>query len=166
MKDKKQQDGFRTPSEYFENFEDRLFHKIEEETLPKETGFSVPDGYFEAFDDKLFDRIGSSKAQGKVISLVRNRKVWFATSIAASLAILFMLLRNDNGLQTEINKIQISSIETYIEEGNLELDSYDISALLNDEELSNLSLKDDLFTEESLQDYLLENIDDTTLLIE
>ena len=47
MKNKKNNDGFNTPKNYFEDFEDRLFSKIGEESLPKESGFAIPDGYFD-----------------------------------------------------------------------------------------------------------------------
>ncbi len=45
--------NFKTPKGYFENFEETLFHNIDNENIPKKSGFSVPDNYFEEFDDKV-----------------------------------------------------------------------------------------------------------------
>lgn len=167
MKDKEHIHGFSTPKGYFENFDEQLFQKIEEENLPKEAGFSVPEGYMDSFEERLFDRFyGSSETPNKVISLYKSKRFLYAASIAASLAILFSVVNFDNDLPKAFNELSVSTIEQYIDEGKLELDSYDIVALLSDEEMSNLTLESELFLDETLQEYLLENLDDTNLLIE
>lgn len=167
MKDKEHIHGFSTPKGYFKNFDEQLFQKIEEESLPKETGFSVPEGYMNSFEERLFNRFyGSSKTSTKVIPLYTSKKFLFAASIAASLVMLFSVINFDKDLPNAFNELSVSTIEQYIDEGKLELDSYDIISLLSDEEMSNLSLESELYLEETLQEYLMENLDDTNLLIE
>ena len=65
-----------------------------------------------------------------------------------------------------MKNLPFSSIDSYINEGNLGFDSYDVIALLNDEDVSNLNFETNIFSEENLENYLLENIDNTQLLIE
>ena len=167
MKDKRHIHGFSAPKDYFENFDEQLFQKIEEENLPKETGLSVPEGYMDSFEERLFDRFNnSSEIPKKVIPLFKNKKILYVASIAASLAIFFSVVNFDNDITKAFSELNTSIIEEYIDEGKLELDSYDIGALLSDEEMANLSLEGELYLEETLQEYLLENLDDTNLLIE
>ncbi len=166
MKKKNNIHGFKTPKSYFDNFEEELFNKLEEEKLPPNTGFMVPQAYFDTFEDRLFEKIDSDESRPKVIQLFRNRKLMYATAIAASLALLFVLVGPDSNLPDQIDKLQLSSIENYIDEGNLEYNDLEIMALMDEEEVLNLTIDEDLISEESLEDYLLENIDDTTLFIE
>ena len=87
-------------------------------------------------------------------------------AIAACLAIIVSLLIKNDSIVKQIDSIKTASIETYIDEGYLDLESYEVLALLDDEELSNINFESDIFSEESLEDYLLENSIEETLLIE
>ena len=69
MKNKKHIDGFNTPKNYFEDFEDRLFSKISEESLPKESGFTIPEGYFEQLDLAILKNIEPLVKETKLIPL-------------------------------------------------------------------------------------------------
>ena len=46
MKKNIHNNGFKSPEDYFEDFEDRLFNKLSEDKLPKESGFKIPDGSY------------------------------------------------------------------------------------------------------------------------
>ncbi len=172
MKDKKHIHGFNTPKEYFEDFEGRLFSKISENKIPKESGFSVPKDYFTQLEDRVLERVISSDLTGhqvgnnpKIIPLFTKRTLIYAASIAACAVLIFSVI-NSNNTSIKWEDMQISSIENYIEEGNLGLDTYDIASLLKENDLENITLENDLFSDETLEDYLLENLDDPTLLIE
>ncbi len=165
MKNKKQNHGFDLPKNYFEDFEDRLFIKLSEDKLPKESGFGIPDGYFDQLEDRVLKRVTVSEEQGKVIPLFSRRTLAYAVAIAACAVLVFSLVNNNNTINN-IETIEISSIESYIEEGNLGIDSYDVASLLKEEDINNISLENDLFSEELLEEYLLENIDDSSILIE
>ena len=57
-------DGFNTPKDYFNSFEERLFDRINTETvIPKASGFTTPDAYFDRLEDKLSDEVFASKEQ-------------------------------------------------------------------------------------------------------
>jgi len=165
MKNKKHIDGFNTPKNYFEDFEDRLFSKISEESLPKESGFTIPEGYFEQLDLAILKNIEPLVKETKVIPLFSKRTLAYAITIAACAVLVFSLV-NTNNTVNNLDTIEISSIESYIEDGNLSIDSYDIASLLVDEDLNSISFESELISEENLEDYLLENIDDSSILTE
>lgn len=166
MKDKKNKSGFKVPENYFDDFEKRLLKKIESETLPKETGFKVPDRYFDTLEDTLLQRLHTEEKSQKVIHL-NSRSTWvYLTAIAACFAIIVSILVRNESIVKQMNSLKIASIENYIDEGYLDLDSYEVLALLDDEDLTNINVENDIFSEESLENYLLENNIEETLLIE
>jgi hypothetical protein len=166
VKDKKYKSGFKVPENYFDNFDKRLFSKMESETLPKETGFKVPDGYFDNLEDVVLQKLNTEGKPQKLINL-NSRRTWvYLTAIAASLAIIVSVLIRNESIVKQMDSIKIASIENYIEEGYLDLESYEVLALLNDEDLININFESDIFSEELLETYLLENSIEETLLIE
>lgn len=165
MKDKIPNNGFHTPKDYFDNFEDRLFSKISEDGLPKGSGFNVPEGYFDQLDTKILKSVNDATVQTKVIPLFGKRTLYYAAAIAACAILVFSIVNTNNPVNT-INSIEISTIESYIEDGNLDIDSYDIASLLIDEDLNIISSEIEFISENLLEDYLLENIDDSSILIE
>jgi hypothetical protein len=165
MKDKKNIHGFTTPKNYLEDFDSRLFEKLKEEVLPNEAGFTTPEGYFSDLEDRILKNSQVSEPLGRVVSLYRKVPVIWTTAIAACLAVLFMVSQNNNESNT-LSKLEFSSIENYIDDGNLDLDQNDIAALLNDEEIDVLNLDTSMFSEENLENYLIENSYDTNFLTE
>jgi len=166
MKDKKHKHGFKTPEDYFESFEERLFNKLSEGKLPEKSGFIAPEGYLDSFEDRLLKRIEDEKSVTKVRPLFGKRTLMYAAAIAACAVLVFSVFNLQQTKSIQIQDLQLSSIENYIDEGNLELETYEVLALFEDEEVTNLALENNFFSEENLEEYLLENLDDTTLLIE
>lgn len=164
MKNKKHTSGFRIPKNYFEEFEDVLFTKLSERDIPSAPGFKVPEGYFENVEDKTFQRLLPVKKEFSVISLSRQNMVYIA-GIAAVFILFFTLFNLYAPAHTDMNMLQLTTIESYIDEGNLDLNAYEITGLLG-EEISSLDAGTHLFSEETLENYLLEDIDETLLLIE
>ena len=165
MKSKKHIDGFNTPKDYFEDFEDRLFSKISEESLPKESGFAVPEGYFDQLDSSILQKTNTTVPPSKVIQLFSKKTIAYAITIAAC-AMLIFSIRNPNQTLTTIETIDFSSIKIYLEEGNIELTNYDLISLLTEEDLNSLLVDEILIPEETIEEYLIENINDTSILIE
>jgi len=165
MKDKKQNSGFNTPKNYFGDFEDRLFHKLNEDTIPKESSFTTPKEYFNQLDSSILQNSDSTVYPTKVIQLFSKRTLAYAITIAAC-ATLIVSISNRNKTLNTIDNIEITSIESYIEEGNLEMDSYDIGSLLNDEDLTNTISEKEYITKDVIEDYLFDQIEDTSILIE
>ena len=165
MKDKKHSNGFNTPKDYFEDFENRLFSKISEDIIPKESGFKTPEGYFKQLDSVILESLEASRKQVKVVPLFTIKTIAYAAAIAACAILVFSLTNTTNTIDS-INTLEISNIESYIEEGNLNVDLYDIASLLKDVDLNNISLENEFISEDILEEYLLENIDDSSILIE
>ena len=151
------------PEDYFDNFEDRMILKVMEEDLPKKHGFKVPRSYFGEFDERMMSKVVNEKP--KVISIFRNKTLHYVSGIAASIVLIFSLV---NGFNTDpaIEDLSASSVEEYIYEGGIQIDSYDVLALLEEEDINELTIPSEEISEESLENYLIENIDDTSLLIE
>ena len=165
MKDKKHKEGFDLPKGYFEEFENRLFNKINSEILPKNNGFTVPEGYFKTLDEKISTNIANVSSQPKVISIVSRKTLLYAVSIAACAVLIFSLI-NLNNEEITINDIDFTSIESYIEEGNIEITNNDLISLLTEDDLNELTIEESLIPEELIEEYLLDNIEDTSILIE
>ncbi len=165
MKDKKHKEGFDIPDDYFEEFETRLFNRINIELLPKDSGFKVPEGYFNEIDKKIIDQVKKPINKTKVISILSRKTILYAASIAAVAVLIFSLVTNQNEVLT-IDDIEFSSIKTYIEEGNIEIDNSDLSLLFTEEDLSAITLDGNNISEEILNEYLLDNINDSSILIE
>ena len=165
MKEDKKTNSFNTPQNYFEDFEERLFLKISEDSIPKESGFKVPDNYFKNMENTILNRISKVESDDKsnVISIFTKKTILYAVSIAACAAIVFSIFNFDEPIN-DLNEIQISVIEEYIEEGNISFDTYDLTSMLSEEE--DLNLENDLFSEEVLEEYLLESMDETNLFLE
>lgn len=166
VNDKKHKSGFKVPENYFDDFENRIFNKIESETLPKEHGLKVPDGYFDNLEDTLLVRLNAEEKTPKVIQLNSKAKWIYLTAIAACLAIIVSMFLRDESIVKQMDSLKTASVENYIEEGYLDLDSYEVLALLDDEEVTNINFESDIFSEELLENYLLENSIEETLLIE
>lgn len=166
MKDKNYKSGFKVPENYFDNFEKRIFDKIESETLPKETGFKAPDGYFDNLEDIILQKLNAVEKPQKVISLNSTRTWIYLTAVAACLAIIVSMLIRNESIVKQMDSIKTASIENYIDEGYLDLESYEVLALLDDEDFADINFESDIFSEESLENYLLENSIEETLLIE
>lgn len=163
MNKKKHTQGFSTPEGYFNSIEESIFRKIEEEQFPKKQGFEVPDGYFDTIEDRVLHAVSSSEEKTKVISLINTRSIALVLSIAACLAVIITIAVRNNNLTSE--NLDLATVTDYIDEGYLDLTTYDVSNWIEDDELDEFPLTT-LLTEESIEDYLLDHIDEHNLLIE
>ena len=167
MKRSKHEHGFKTPDDYFKSLEDRLDSLIDQESLPANTGFKAPEGYFDALEDRILSRMDGAATPpetGRVIPLHQNRFVRIAVAVAAIVVLMIMVLRPDSSPVDDFQNIDMAQIETYVEE-QMMWDEYDLVPLMEESELVELD-NPEMFDNEDLQEYLLENIDDTSLLIE
>ena len=162
MNREKRHKGFGVPEGYFDSFEDRLELKLMEEALPKSNGFAVPEGYFNSLDETMVSAI--QQEEPKVISIIRRKSVYYVAAIAASLLLIITLTTNNN-LPENLSDVPLTDLESYFEEYDSEYDTYDILALMSEDELSELTLDSESISEESLEDYLFENIEETSSLL-
>lgn len=154
--------NFKVPEGYFENFEEQIFSKISEEKFPKSTGFNVPQKYFENLEQRIFIPAEKSK---KVIPLFPRKYFGYAAAVAACLIIGLTIFINKTDPQ-DLNTLQWSFIDSYIEDGNLNLDLYDLTTMINDSDISGIEVQELEFSQSDLEDYLFENIDTEILINE
>lgn len=164
MKKDKNISGFKTPENYFERFEEHLFSKISEGNFPSSAGFKAPDGYFDTLEERILKTVIISEEPIKVITLFPKKYFGYAAAIAACLIVGFMVFNNktDNSLDS----LQMAAIDTYIEEGNLNLDLYELTSYIDDEDITNLNFENKQFSDKALESYILENFDEESLINE
>lgn len=164
-KENKYNKGFKIPEDYFESFEASLYSKINEEELPKNSGYKVPESYFKDLEDQLVQKIHSTQKTANVISIFSKRNVAIV-AVAASLVLLVTLVNKSSSKSDSFETLDLTSITSYIDEGNVELNSYDIGAMLTEEDFINGSLDSQITKDDSIEEYLLETMTENTLLIE
>jgi len=161
-KEDKYEHGMKVPEGYFDSIEERLASKLSEDQLPKDTGFTTPDDYFATFEETLLRKVNETPVV-KVIPLYKRKAVLYAVSIAACLLVSISLFYPSVEDTTAPN---LAELEAYYEAGNISYDTQDIALLLTDTDLEALPVADEEVSLENLENYLLENLDDNTLLIE
>lgn len=153
---------FTTPENYFDSFEESLRDKLakEQSTIPKEEGFTVPSSYFDDLQNNLVNRLKVEKAEPKVIQLIPIKKV---VAIAASIAAIIILVFSINlGNEEDLNFTDLanSEIEAYFEDNELDLSTDEIAEVLPVETYEINDFVEPQLTEETLLDYLNENVED------
>ena len=165
MKDDNKNTGMNIPEGYFENFEDRMLIRMMEEEFPNKAGFAVPDTYFAEVDDRMLSAV-SEKQETTVVSIFRSKTLLYAASIAACAILVFTIFNNTSINEVSADDLSVEAIEAYINNGGTDFDSYDVMAMLDEETIETITIPSEILSEENLEDYLIENIDETSLLIE
>lgn len=148
--------NFKIPANYFNNFEARLFVKFQEEKFPKSSGFTTPEFYFENLEIDLFEK--TTKKDIKIIKLFSKKSFYYASAIAASLIIAISIFKFSSSPKN-IETIELSIIDSYIEEGHLDIDLYDLTNYLQDVDTSELDLEPLLISDDKIKEYLYENME-------
>ncbi len=156
---------FNTPEGYFEKFNERLFARIENEEeepntdfLPATDGFRTPPAYFEEFNTVVQEKLNGSS--GKVISLRPSRTFYYA---AAAIAALLVVAIGWNWQQTPsagFEDFASAEIATYLEDNDLGISSYELAEVVNLESFTLEELSEKAFEEETILEYLDENVED------
>ncbi|MFC7357041.1 hypothetical protein ACFQO1_05035 [Jejudonia soesokkakensis] len=164
MKTNKHIHGFKIPEGYFDSFEDQLFAEIALQEKVKETGFKTPPSYFEALEDVVMGSIKVSEKETPVRTLFTSKKFWLVTAAAACVAFLFSVVNFNS--TASFSNIDAAMVEAYINDDNLDIDTEDVLAMLDDETIAAFSEQSNLFSAENLEDYLLNNLEDTSFITE
>lgn len=153
--------GFKVPKDYFDNFEDFVLSEIKLKETIKNHGFNVPDDYFETLKIEILSKV-SKKDPVKIIPLFNKRTLIYASSIAATILLLFNLSIFEKNIS--FDSLDIETAENYIIEENI--GSYEIASLLSDYDFNEENFVNYSFNEENLENYLLENLDVDDLITE
>ena len=166
--------GFSIPKNYFEDFETGILFSLtskEEEKaleLPKSEAFSIPPQYFSDFEKKILEEtLHNEKKPLKVIPI--HKKPYFypmAAGIAATFLVFFQLfLKNEVNSEMNIDQVASSSIENYIEEGNIDFSASEISRFFENEKPAP-AVDISQIESEQLMQYLDEHVENPALLID
>lgn len=161
--------GFRVPENYFEDFETRLMGKFpslkEDSLLPGNSSpYKVPDHYFEEFQSRLPDRLHLKTKQPKVISLTTKKHLSYIAGVAAVLAIILSSVILNRPHTFGYSDLDIVAVENYLLE-SLEFSSPEETHLLQEGDFSFATSPGKELDREALLEYLNDNIEDPTLLL-
>ncbi len=162
MKKNNKHTGFTTPNDYFETFEEKLFSKLEN-TSPEKTGFKVPDNYFKNVEKSIIDKVNNEE-NTPIISLTNRNTLLIVASVAACLVLIFSVLKPTKSIS--INEIASSEIESYLSNHTTDFSENELLLLLNNEDITTLIDQTTSFNDQTLEEYLFDNLDNTTLLTE
>jgi len=151
--------GFKTPKNYFQNLEDQIMDTIKLDNALKsidDAGFKIPQGYLDTVEDLVLTKV-TKTSNPKVISILNKQTLIYISGVAAAVLIMFNIFWNKT--ETTIDTLDAELVENYfIDQG---INTFEIATLLtNDEEINiDIEIFDETFNDDSLEDYLLENMD-------
>ncbi|SFD37707.1 hypothetical protein [Algibacter pectinivorans] len=156
--------GFKTPDDYFDSVEEKIFSKLNTESLLDSVdapGFKVPDNYFESLNERILNKT-ISEEKTKVISLFSRTNLIYVSSIAAAILLLFNLSIFDS--KPTFDNLDIETVENYLEDESIS--TYEIAALFSDKQIDEDYIIDYNFDEDNIEEYLLHNVDIETLILD
>jgi ribosomal protein S13 len=140
-------------------------------------GFKMPEGYLDSFESRLQERLNTEikqtedtilknspkieKQEPKVFSL--QKMVVIGLSIAACITIFFSVQTTETS--SSMDDIAITTIEDYLFSNTLEFSLDEISTELSESEIDEILLEQSI-SDEILEAYLLENINNNSLILE
>ncbi|AUP80797.1 hypothetical protein [Flavivirga eckloniae] len=165
MKQKKlhniKETGFKVPDDYFSGLEDAILSDIKLKEVSDDSGFKTPEGYFDALEDTIANKV-SDKAPTKVIPLYRKRTIIYLSGIAAAVLLLFNLSIFEN--KPTFDSLDVETVENYIMNENI--GSYEIAVLLSEDDLLEEHFIEYNVEEETVETYILDNLDIEDIIIE
>src|SRR5690606_4754861 len=154
--------GFKTPENYFEGVEDSVLNQIHLKSI-EGSGFKIPEGYLDTLDDTIIAK-ASKNNDSKVINLFSRKNLLCMSSVAAAVLLLFNLSIFESKRVASFDTLDTATLENYILSEYI--DSYEISSLMNNEEINEEAFIDYDFSDEHMEDYILNNIDIEGLFLE
>jgi len=142
---------FKTPHNYFDSIESIVISKLKSESIHGNNNKAVPDNYFDSIEDNVFNKLKSS-SKGNFIK-VQFLKYVAPLAIAASLLLVFLLNNNTNSVT--FDSLTFTEIENLINEGSIDIDEFNISALYSEVEFDN-EINSTLLSDDEVLDYLYE----------
>ncbi|WP_046759061.1 hypothetical protein [Kordia jejudonensis] len=173
LHNKKITEGFSTPKDYFESFEERFFGTFEAESMfPKEEGFKTPDAYFDGLENTLADKLFAvEQKETKVISMPNRKHYLKYISYAAAACIVVLITINffkptDTVNGSIFDNVANSEINTFIENDLIALNNYELMTAFEEENIDVSSIFEVELNETETIDYLENNADPYDLLVE
>lgn len=159
---------FGIPEGYFEGFEASIEARLAEDELREiisSTGFAVPDGYFSGLDNEVMAKLVSPET--KVIPLFGRKTLYVAVSVAAALLLIVTIFNKPvdplNQL-AELDNIDTETLQSYINSDAIAFSDAELIDFVATEDIETNFLNQEDITDEMLETYLLENLDDIDLI--
>jgi len=147
--------GFKAPENYFQGLENSVLNKIKLKDI-ETPGFTMPKGYLDTLEDNVLAKVSENK-DTKVINLFSRRNLLYVSSIAASILLLFNLSVFESNRTASFDTLDTATVENYIM--NEYINSYDMASLLTDENIVEEDFIEHSFSDENVENYILNNID-------
>lgn len=157
--------GFKAPDDYFSSFDEKVFSKLDSESTLntiKKTGFKVPENYFESLQAETLLKHAERK-ETKVIPLFSKRNLIYISGVAAAILLLFNLSVFDKN--PSFDNLETNVVENYLMEEYFSTND-DIAALFTEDEIEQHVSIDHDFSESNIEEYLLNNADIESLLLD
>lgn len=156
---------FKTPEGYFDNFNERLFERLAEEEgqeessiIPKSDGFVTPKEYFDSVYPSTIQKLGDQPT--KVVSLRNYRTFYYAAAAIAVLFVLTFVWNWNKAPDINFEDLASADIETYFENNDFGLSSYEIAEVVDLKDISLEDITDENLGDETILDYLDERVDE------
>lgn len=172
MLPKHQKPGFKVPENYFRDFEANLMAKMNEKHILDDTykgdpGFKTPDAYFDDLESRVLSKIentGNERNKGKVIPIFRNKKLLYIAAVAAVFIGIISTVFNEPASQVyTIESVELSTLESFIDDGYIELDFLEVSNFMIEEGFSFDEYSEAGLSDQEIYNYVDENIEDPNL---
>ncbi|WP_299523155.1 hypothetical protein [uncultured Lutibacter sp.] len=145
---------FKTPENYFNSIEDIVLAKLKAAAIQNNTESTIPKNYFDTLEDQVLSKI---KTTPKVISL-KSRFIKFVVPIGIAASLLLFFVLNNNSAPLTFESLASSEIETWIDNGNIDIDALSIASIYPE-----IELKSDIYSSSLSDDEVLEYLNDEDL---
>ena len=156
--------NFGVPEGYFEGFEAAVQARIAEEelrALVSTAGFIAPDGYFDQLEPSIKQQL--PEKQTKVISLFGKRTLYAVASVAAVVVFVVNLIGNGNGNNENtlaLDQVDPQLLVAYANSDAIAFTDAELMDFVSEEDLETSLFSEQQLSDESIETYLLENLDD------
>ncbi|EDP70225.1 hypothetical protein FBALC1_11847 [Flavobacteriales bacterium ALC-1] len=147
--------GFKTPDNYFESFDDKLFDYLTEKdeiTGIETSGHTVPKDYFNTVEKDILSKLNIEEKP--VVALKSRTTFYYVVGMAASFVLLFSIFLSDNDIT--LDTIDTVDIESFLYQEDYTSD--ELAALFITNEISETDFIDVQIPEDTFDQYI-ETID-------
>jgi len=145
---------FITPQDYFDTLEAIVLAKLKASAIQNTNKTIIPKNYFDTIEDSVLNKI---KTKPKVISL-KNKFIKFTVPIGIAASLLLVFVLNNKATTVTFESLASSEIETWIDNGNIDIDALSIASIYPEIELTN-----EIYSDSLSDDEVLEYLDDEDL---
>jgi len=159
MKEFDKNNPFMTPEGYFEEFDRKLLNKLSQgkPAIPESDGFRIPQGYLDNLNQNIRQKFDASEV--KAIPITSYKKYYYAAASIAAIALVVLGLNWNSSEDIDFEDLAHTEIETYFEDNELGLSTYEIAEMLPVDELEISDILSTQLNEENMLDYLNDNLD-------